>query len=57
MLCENVNCLNWWMRNEDVIEHIQKYGHNPNYILIYSKEKLNISSDIDKISPFRLYSF
>ena len=32
MLCENVNCLNWWMRNEDVIEHIQKYGHNPNYI-------------------------
>ncbi|MAO71581.1 MAG: glycerol-3-phosphate dehydrogenase [Flavobacteriales bacterium] len=51
MLCENVNCLNWWMRNEDVIEHIQKYGHNPNYIsdAELKKERLNISSDIDKI--------
>ena len=19
MLCENVNCVNWWMRNEDAI--------------------------------------
>ena len=51
MLCENVNCVNWWMRNEDAIEHIQKYGHNPNYIsdAELKKERLNISSDIDKI--------
>ena len=51
MLCENVNCVNWWMRNEDVIEHIQKYGHNPNYIsdAELKKERINISSDIDKI--------
>ena len=32
MLCENVNSINWWMRNEDSISHIETYGHNPNYI-------------------------
>ena len=32
MLCENVNSVNWWMRNEDAINHIETYGHNPNYI-------------------------
>ena len=51
MLCENVNYVNWWVRNEDVIEHIKKYGHNPNYIsdAELKKEKLNISSDIDEV--------
>ena len=32
MLCENVDSVNWWMKNKDAINHIQKYGHNPNYI-------------------------
>src|ERR1700744_4238212 len=22
----------WWMRNEQAVEHIRKFGHNPNYI-------------------------
>ncbi|WP_374951502.1 NAD(P)H-dependent glycerol-3-phosphate dehydrogenase [Mucilaginibacter sp.] len=22
----------WWMRNTDAVEHIQKFGHNPNYL-------------------------
>ena len=51
MLCENVICVNWWMRNEDAIKHIIKYGHNPNYIsdAELKKERLNISSDINEI--------
>ena len=51
MLCENVKCVNWWMRNEDAIKHIIKYGHNPNYIsdAELKKERLNLSSDINKI--------
>lgn len=24
--------LYWWMRNEKQVNHIQKYGHNPNYL-------------------------
>ena len=51
MLCENVNSINWWMRNEDSISHIETYGHNPNYIsdAELKKEKLNISSDISSV--------
>ena len=51
MLCENVDNLGWWMRNEEAIAHIQKYGHNPNYISSaeLKKEKLNISSDLNAI--------
>ena len=51
MLCENVNSINWWMRNEDSISHIETYGHNPNYIsdAELKKEKLNISSDINSV--------
>ena len=51
MLCENVDSLGWWMRNEEAITHIQKYGHNPNYISSaeLKKEKLNISSDLNAI--------
>ena len=51
MLCENVDRLGWWMRNEEVVTHIQKYGHNPNYISAaeLKKEKLNVSSDLNSI--------
>ena len=51
MLGENVDRLWWWMRNEETILHIQKHGHNPNYISAaeLKKEKLNISSDLNAI--------
>ena len=51
MLCENVDSLGWWMRNKEAIAHIQKYGHNPNYISSaeLKKEKLNISNDLNTI--------
>ena len=51
MLCENVNSINWWMRNEDSISHIETYGHNPNYIsdAELKKDKLNIGSDINSV--------
>ena len=51
MLCENVDSINWWMRNEEAIEHINTYGHNPNYIsdAELKKGKLNLSSDINEV--------
>lgn len=51
MLCENVDSVNWWMRNEEAIEHINTYGHNPNYIsdAELKKSKLNLSSNINEI--------
>ena len=41
----------WWMRNNDAIEHIRKYNHNPHY-LSSVEIKLpdeNISSDLKSI--------
>ena len=51
MLCENVDSINWWMRNEEAIEHINTYGHNPNYIsdADLKKGKLNLSSNINEV--------
>ena len=51
MLCENVDSVNWWMRNQDAIQHINSYGHNPNYIsdAELKKSKLNLSSDINEV--------
>lgn len=51
MLCENVEKVNWYMRNEDAIEHIQTHKHNPNYIssVEFNSEQLQLSSDINKI--------
>ncbi|HHZ65885.1 MAG TPA: NAD(P)H-dependent glycerol-3-phosphate dehydrogenase [Flavobacteriales bacterium] len=48
MLLNNVDGLNWWLRDEDNIEHIKKYGHNRNYLpsVVLDTHKLNITSDI-----------
>ena len=51
MLCENVDSVNWWMRNEEAIDHINSYGHNPNYIsdAELKKLKLKLSSNINEV--------
>jgi glycerol-3-phosphate dehydrogenase (NAD(P)+) len=53
MLCDNKKEkeIFWWMRNPEVIEHIKKYKHNPNYlssIEIDLPEK-NLSNDLHTI--------
>ena len=51
MLGENVDVVHWWMRNEDAITHINKFGHNPNYISSaeLKKSKINLSSNINTV--------
>ncbi|MBC7744598.1 MAG: NAD(P)-binding domain-containing protein [Flavobacterium sp.] len=41
----------WWMRNDTAINHIQKFGHNPNYLsaIEIRVPPENISSDIKKV--------
>jgi glycerol-3-phosphate dehydrogenase (NAD(P)+) len=41
----------WWMRNEQAVEHIQKFGHNPNYIssVEIKLPEENVSTDLDYI--------
>lgn len=51
MLSENIDTVNWWMRNEETITHIKQFGHNPNYISSaeLKKQKINLSSNINNI--------
>ena len=51
MLSENQESLRWWMRNDDNIAHIKRYGNNPNYISAAElfPNKLTIDSDINAI--------
>jgi glycerol-3-phosphate dehydrogenase (NAD(P)+) len=39
----------WWMRNAQAVEHIQKFGHNPNYIssVDIRLPPQNISTDLN----------
>lgn len=51
MLCENVPKVNWYMRNKDVIAHIEKEHHNPNYLsaVEFDPLQISLSDNIDKV--------
>jgi glycerol-3-phosphate dehydrogenase (NAD(P)+) len=50
MLTENVDSVQWFMRNTDAIEHIRTQGHNPNYLssVEFHVEKLRLTNDINE---------
>jgi glycerol-3-phosphate dehydrogenase (NAD(P)+) len=54
LLLNNLSHINWYIRSESTIEHIRKYGHNPNYItdIQFDTQKISfynsISDAIDK---------
>ncbi len=51
ILCNNVPVVNWWMRNDEAVEHIHKFKHNPNYLqsVEFDLSKINVSSDLQAI--------
>ena len=51
ILCNNVSSVNWWMRNQDAIDHLLEFKHNPNYLrsVEFDLTKINISSDLKEI--------
>ncbi|MDG1334326.1 MAG: NAD(P)H-dependent glycerol-3-phosphate dehydrogenase [Crocinitomicaceae bacterium] len=51
MLCNNVDHVNWYMRNEDAVDHIEKYHRNPNYLqsVEIDLNKVNVSTDLVKM--------
>lgn len=51
ILTENLDVVNWWMRDADSVAYIKKFRHNPKYIqsIQFDPEKLNINSDLQKI--------
>ncbi|NNE54891.1 MAG: NAD(P)-binding domain-containing protein, partial [Flavobacteriales bacterium] len=51
MLTTNLDNVNWWMRNEEAIEHIKETGHNPNYIqsILFDQSRITLSSNMQEI--------
>src|SRR5690554_6851479 len=57
MLCENLDEVGWYMRNNSNLAHIKKHGHNPNYLssVEFNLEQLNLSNDINKTASWADY--
>ena len=48
ILCNNVSTVHWYMRNENAVEHILKFKHNPNYLqsVEFHLDKIDVSTDL-----------
>lgn len=48
ILSNNVDSIFWWMRNQETVDYINKYHHNPNYLsdVELIMDKLKASTDI-----------
>ena len=57
MLCENLEQVGWYMRNDDAIKHIKKEQHNPNYLsaVEFNTDKLKLSNDINEMVEYADY--
>jgi len=51
ILSQNSNMLLWWMRNEDSIEHLKKFSHNPKYLQSaeFDMTKIQLSSNLGQL--------
>ncbi|MCB9180590.1 MAG: NAD(P)H-dependent glycerol-3-phosphate dehydrogenase [Flavobacteriales bacterium] len=51
LLSANAERVGWWVRNADIIEHVRKYGHNPNYISAaqLDAERLDMRTDLTAV--------
>ncbi len=52
ILTTNLEKTYWWVRNEEIVEGIKKYGHNPRYLssAFITPESVEISTDITDIA-------
>ncbi|MDX1652266.1 MAG: NAD(P)H-dependent glycerol-3-phosphate dehydrogenase [Brumimicrobium sp.] len=50
ILCNNVPKVSWWMRNQEAVDHILKYRHNPRYLqsVEFNLSKIDISTDLEE---------
>lgn len=51
MLLTNVDELHWWVRREDVKEHLETYGRNPNYIqsIAFEVDRIHVSTQMQSV--------
>jgi glycerol-3-phosphate dehydrogenase (NAD(P)+) len=51
VLTDNNQSVNWWVRSNDIIQHIRKRRHNPQYLssAYFNTSLLNMSDDINDV--------
>jgi glycerol-3-phosphate dehydrogenase (NAD(P)+) len=51
ILTENLDQVNWWMRNPESVAYFKNFGRNPNYLtsISFDDKKLNVSDDLTAI--------
>ncbi|MBR4583929.1 MAG: NAD(P)H-dependent glycerol-3-phosphate dehydrogenase [Bacteroidales bacterium] len=52
ILTANLERTSWWVRKEEIVEGIQKYGHNPRYLssTFINPDSVEISTDLNGIA-------
>ncbi len=57
MLCVNVPEIAWYMRNEEAVNHIKTFKHNPNYLtgVEFDINKLKLTSNINEAISYADY--
>lgn len=51
MLSNNLDHVNWWMRSESAVEHINTYGHNLKYItsIAFDTRKVHVTTNLQVV--------
>jgi glycerol-3-phosphate dehydrogenase (NAD(P)+) len=57
MLCENLDQVGWYMRNDSALEYIKTHGHNPTYIssASFNINQLKLSNNINELVTYADY--
>lgn len=51
ILCNNLDKVHWWMRNQEAVDHITNFGRNPNYIqsIQFEKDKVHVTTNMQEV--------
>ncbi len=51
LLCNNSSNVNWWLRDEESVEAIRKYKHNPRYLqsVAFDLERVHPNSNLEAV--------
>ncbi len=51
ILLNNVEKVSWWVREKEIADHLQQYGHNPRYMssLSFKVQRLDVTHELNRV--------
>lgn len=51
IVTDNNFSINWWVRNDNIVDHLLKRHHNPQYLssVYFNTQQLSLSTDVNKV--------